>query len=71
MVIEWATNPMAPETVDIELLQDFAIRDTIASRISSDSHKFNWVIPESLESSNNYAIRIGDSDCKHTFDSIG
>ncbi|KAH8555963.1 hypothetical protein BGW37DRAFT_479260 [Umbelopsis sp. PMI_123] len=60
-VIEWFTNPKAPESVDIELLQNFVVRETIASRIKSDSHRFNWAIPDSLDSSKNYAIRIGDT----------
>lgn len=66
MIIEWNTNPKAPELVDIELLQDFALRKTIASHVKSGNRKYDWEIPETLESSGNYAIRIGNTDCKFT-----
>ncbi|CAO3676329.1 unnamed protein product [Umbelopsis vinacea] len=62
LIIEWNTNPKAPEFVDIELLQDFALRNTIASHVKSGNRKYDWEIPETLESSGNYAIRIGNTD---------
>lgn len=49
--------------VDIELLQNFKVRETIG-KVKSDSHRFNWAIPDDLESSKMYAIRIGNTTCE-------
>jgi hypothetical protein len=49
--------------VDIELLQNSKVRETIG-KVKSDSHRFNWAIPDTLDSSKMYAIRIGNSTCK-------
>ncbi|KAI8583340.1 hypothetical protein K450DRAFT_297133 [Umbelopsis ramanniana AG] len=60
LVIEWNSHPSAPEMVDIELLQNFVVKENIG-KVKSDSHRFNWAIPDNLNSSKNYAIRIGNS----------
>ncbi|KAG2174091.1 hypothetical protein INT44_000205 [Umbelopsis vinacea] len=60
LVIEWNTHPNAPELVDIELLQNFVVKNNIG-KVNSDTHRFNWAIPDNLSSSRNYAIRIGNS----------
>ena len=49
--------------VDIELLQNFKVRENIG-KVKSDSHRFNWAIPDNLDSSKLYAIRIGNSSCE-------
>jgi hypothetical protein len=64
MTIEWTTFDKAPETVNIELLQDFALHSSIAEGIDTSAHEYEWTVPENLDTSNNYAIRIGDGSCK-------
>ncbi|KAJ2957872.1 hypothetical protein NQZ79_g6452 [Umbelopsis isabellina] len=58
--IKWSSIEKAPETVNIELLENLILHSKIAEGVETAAHEYEWSVPEDLETSTNYAIRIGD-----------
>lgn len=64
MKIKWASIEQAPETVNIELLENLAVHSQIAQGVETSANGYEWNVPADLETSNNYAIRIGNGACE-------